>query len=256
LSNNPNRKKMAEEKSFTHEHGVLTYHELTLKDRIPRTHIVPGNAETLQIGPFKRVYRCIIPGENSGITTPMGWKVIQTRIDDYGKESEPVEWTYLWMHAPSEHGIYNPLLFGSNLEYRASLDVDVSDLTYMWGFCTREDSDTSSVHNAIWFDENVMAKLYRRPHLLGKEDYIELMKIHLGVMSGEDKKRGDASILPVEQKISGLEKSLEHLQGFVSAAHNFEDDLTYGKWLRRKPVDQLVEDYQKTIGKLVRNARG
>lgn len=248
---------MIKENTFAYEHGILTYHELTIKDRIMSNRdvslIVPEKKETLQVGSFKREYWLMeqaLPVPNSSANAT-GWKVIQTNLKT--QEKPPIEWTYDWIHAPSEHGIYNPLLFGSNLEYRVNLNVDASDIMYFWMTCTK---DGRGEFNEIWFDEDKRASLPHPPNLLSKEDYIKIMQMHLHVFLGKDTKTGNVTKLPLEMRVFGLKKSLEHLQGFVSAAHSFADEITDdGRWPKRT-MDNLIEEYQEGIENIVHNTIG
>jgi|SRR3989344_9596961 len=231
--------------NFAYQHGRLTYHELSMKDRHADLRNLPALAETLQVGPFKREYWQMDNEKSKDVTmcTPTGWKVIQRNFNADEGNKQPVEWTFAWMHAPSKQGIYNPLFFGRNLEYRARLKVDVSDESFLGGFCTKESANYRGPLNAVWFAEDGMFELSHRPHLISKDDYIELMRIHLGVLSGKDKKTADISKVPPAERDLVMQKSFEHLKGFVSAAERLGDKIRYGL-LGRKSMYDLVKDYQ------------
>ncbi|MEK6840586.1 MAG: hypothetical protein AABX79_01395 [Nanoarchaeota archaeon] len=234
--------------SFAYEHGKLTYQELTMKDRYSNLEDLPALAETLQVGPFKREYWCVSKEKAGdeimcGLT---GWKVIQQNFKANKGNKQPVEWVFDYIHAPSKQSVYNPLFFGGNLEYRARLKIDISDLSFLFGFCTKESANCRGPLNAIWFSENGLFELNHRPHLLSKNDYIELMRIHHEVLCEKDKKTADISrLLPTDISLI-LQKSFEHLNGFVSAAEDLGDEIRY-EISGQKSMYDLVKDFQKLI---------
>jgi len=142
--------------SFTYQHGRLTYHELTIKDRFPEVdlefdregYIVgePQKLEELTVGSFRREYGIIRKVPENVITAfPQRYQWCIQQYNQTPSEEEKAAHpedprAYFTtcdcsVEDVSPFGIYNPLNFGLNLERRLSGKglLDTRDIEFAQG---------------------------------------------------------------------------------------------------------------------------
>ena len=120
------KKTFALDEAFAYQHGRLTYHELTMKDRFPNVVIKEGEpalVETLKVGNFTREYKVLkgYPKESKTLfPQKYQWVVQQHNSDPSELEKQmapdaPGSVFYMCdgnISDPSPTGIYNPMQFG------------------------------------------------------------------------------------------------------------------------------------------------
>jgi hypothetical protein len=120
------------DEAFAYQHGRLTYHELTVKDRFPDIPVKEGEltlVETLQTGTFTREYKVygIYPKEHKTVfPQKYQWVVQQHNSNPSTLETEMAPDTPGSVFSlcdgnivdPSPTGVYNPMTFGNALVTR------------------------------------------------------------------------------------------------------------------------------------------
>lgn len=226
--------------------------------------------EKTGLGPWQREYICSTRQEGSQETRfpqPYGWVIRQTHQED-GKPVSVEKTVDASNHGISPFGVYDPRLFGWQIESGHEPLLDVSR-EYSWGVeqrigvwtlknldniakllkkdskdITNEDLRSLglrmgiygskealiSPYNQIFVSPTTAMQLCSNPLLLTARDYLELMEIHLNVLTGRDFENGNWSSLVVKQGengrisisldnvISHLNIAKSHLEGFAETA--------------------------------------